>query len=175
MDQKEYDVHEALGTHVKRTGKYVKNHVARCTCGMVWYGEYSSEDFHGLIDNGEAFRVPKQVIHESEEWVWLGGALKNINSNFPHLFQNGRKLWTYCQGRFAPLVCWNGIQYYGDKPKTRKNSTVWKIAARRYVPLSIVLENTHEEIRGWVKQNYRRWVQECKERSYKAKTKEVSV
>jgi len=161
--EKEKIVHDALHSHIFNKCKHLNNHITKCSCGLTRYGYLTKEDFNLLIESNQGFHISKYIIHESEEWIWLGRAENNINSNFPHLFQKGRKLWTYCQGRFAPLRVWDGISRHRNSENSGRNSTIWKIAARRQVPLSIVLENTDDDNQSWVKKNWRKWVRESKE------------
>jgi hypothetical protein len=161
------DIHDTLHMHVTPKGKkdayghLYFNHITKCSCGMRWFGEMPENEFQGKIKNETEIHTKLSIIHESEEWVWLGRAGKNIDSNFPQLFQQNRKLWVYNCGSFRPLKTWK-----------RPNSTVWKIAAKRKVPLSIVLENTHIKNIKWVKENWGLWCRETLEKPYDCRFKQ---
>lgn len=161
----EYDVHTALGTHLEPKDKKI----TRCSCGLVFYGLISKDDFDKMVEREETIEITSHMIRKTGDWVWLGSSKKNIHSNFPNLFQNRRKLWIICQGKFRPLSRWNSLDLCADEETTGKNSIIWKIAATRRVPLDVVLENTKPAIKSWVKKNYPKWIKECGEKSNKVR------
>ena len=132
---------------------------------MRWFGKMPETEYQNAVKNNQSIKLPLSLIHESEEWVWLGRSDTNINSNFPQLFQQNRKLWVYSQCAFQPLEQWQGRSIMGGHydENTGRTSTIWKIATKRKVPLSIVLENTRESNRGWVKKNWSKWIKESRE------------
>jgi len=162
----EKEVHDALCTHIEpKEGK-----ITRCPCGLVFYGLLSKDEFDKKIKNEEKIEITSHLVRQTGDWVWLGGAKKNIHSNFPNLFQNRRKLWLVCQGKFQPLIKWTGFTWKADPETDGKNSTIWKIAATRRVPINVVLENTKPGIRTWVKKNYAKWVKDYGEKCHKVRT-----
>ena len=149
------EIHDALHLHEGPTGKEDKHGnivgLSRCSCGMKYFGTLSEQEYRANIKTETSLRMTYQQIMMTEEWVWLGEAYKNIDSVHPKLFQKERKLWVLWSGYFYPL-----------KTRTIQTLTIWKIAAQRDVPLSIVLENTADQFHDWVKENWKKWRREMR-------------
>ncbi|NBK23365.1 MAG: hypothetical protein EOM68_15200 [Spirochaetia bacterium] len=152
-----YEVHEALNIHVRSSKK---KKISRCSCGEIFIGSTTRTEIRRKVEAGQYLNLDNPGIMATEDWVWLGMTKRNIHSNYVSMYQSGRKLWVHCSGLFQPLATWQGPGAAGYKgcDHVGRNSIVWKIAAARRVPIAIVLENTREQHRSWVRKNYKQWL-----------------